>query len=200
MEDQLPELEAILARVRGGDEDAARELVSRLHPLVMKIVRAHLPRRTSEEDLEQEVFARVFERLDRYEARDGIPFEHWVSRLAVRLCLDALRAERRRPELRRADVSEREGEWLDYLLAEGGASPTPPPGEDAAGAARELVDRLLERLPPEDRLVLRWLDLEERSSAEVAAMTGWSGVGVRVRAFRARARLRRVARDLGAEP
>ncbi len=79
-----------LARAREGDEEAARALVERLHPLVMKIVRAHLPRRAAEEDLAQEVFARVFERLDQYEARAGVPFDHWVARLAVRLPLGQL--------------------------------------------------------------------------------------------------------------
>ena len=65
-----PELEA----VRRGDDDAARRLVDRLHPLVMKIVRAHLPARSTEEDLGQEVYSRIFERLPRYEIRPGVPF------------------------------------------------------------------------------------------------------------------------------
>ena len=202
MEAEVPELQSCLARVQLGDEDAARQLVTLLHPLVMKIVRSHLPRRTAEDDLVQEVFARVFQRLDRYEAREGIPFEHWVSRLAVRTCLDALRSERRRPEWRRADLTEREEEWLDFLLDEGAAAPTAGSagGADATTtAARELVELLMERLSAEDRLVLRLLDLEERSAAEVGQLTGWSSVGVRVRAFRARGRLRHVAKELRLE-
>lgn len=177
-----------LERVRLGDEDAAAALVSHLHPLVMKIVRAHLPARQTEDDLAQEIYGRLFERLDRYEARAGIPFEHWVSRLAVRTCLDILRAERRRPEVRPPDLGEGEGEWLDYLVGVDSEAP-----EAGASEAREIVDRLLSGLGPEDRLVISWLDLEEKSVAEVRALTGWSAVGVRVRAFRARARLRRLA-------
>ncbi len=177
-----------LERVRRGDEDAANELVRRLHPLVMKIVRAHIALRQTEDDLAQEVFGRIFERLGRYEARDGVPFEHWVSRLAVRTCLDILRAERRRPEVRPPDLGDGEGEWLDYLVGTRDRSP-----ETDASDARELVERLLGGLLPDDRLVISLLDLEEKSVAEVRALTGWSAVGVRVRAFRARGRLRKLA-------
>ena len=185
-----PELEA----VRRGDDDAAGRLVTRLHPLVMKIVRSHLPARVAEEDLAQDVFSHIFERLPRYEVRPGVPFEHWVSRLAARTCLDALRSERRRPEVRVADLPEAEAEWLDYLVSDTGE----PPATDAADA-RELVERLLGLLPAADRLVLSLLDLDERSVAEVSALTGWTNVGVRVRAFRARNRLRKVATELKLE-
>jgi len=191
MHEAPTEFESELKRVQAGDETAARAMVMRLNPLVMKIVRAHLPRRMAVEDLAQEIFARLFERLSRYESRTGIPFEHWVSRLAVRTCLDALRSERRRPEVRVSDLSEGEGEWLDFLVSGGIEAPS-----NDANDARDMVDRLLELLSPEDRLLITWMDLEEKSAAAVSAMTGWSRVGVRVRAFRARARLRKAAETL----
>src|SRR6187431_2381629 len=108
------DLPSCLARVRAGDDEAARELVEHLYPKVIRIVRSHLPRRMAEEDLAQEVFLKMFVRLDQYEARDGKPFDHWLARLAVRTCLDALRAERRRPEWRVSELSEGERAWLDY--------------------------------------------------------------------------------------
>lgn len=195
MDASLSEPDEPVTRAREGDEDAARELVERLNPLVMKIVRAHRTRRTAEEDLAQDVFARMFERLDQYEPRAGVPFEHWVARLAVRTCLDAGRAERRRPELRWSDLSEAEAGWLETLADDG----RDPAAGAAASSARELVERLLEQLGPEDRLAIRLLDVEEKSVAEVSQWTGWSAVGVRVRAFRARQRLRRIARELNLE-
>ncbi|HEY2122550.1 MAG TPA: sigma factor, partial [Chthoniobacterales bacterium] len=57
------ELSQLIARVRNSDEKAARELVERLYPAVLKIARNHLPRRESEEDLCQEVFLKIFARL-----------------------------------------------------------------------------------------------------------------------------------------
>jgi len=188
------DLEECLDRARQQDADAARALVEELYPLVIRIVRSHLPRRTAEEDLAQETFVKLFARLDQYQARPGIPFEHWVSRLTLRTCLDALRAEQRRPELRWSDLSEEQSVWLEFMV--GDETPAPDAG---AGSARELIERLLSELPAEDRLVIHLLDLEERSVKEIAQLTGWSATLVKVRAFRARRKLRRIAENFKSE-
>lgn len=177
-----------LPGARAGEADASRALVEALYPQVIRIVRSHRPVRLAEEDLAQEIFVKLFGRLDRYEEQAGVPFEHWVSRLAVRTCLDALRAERRRPELRCSDLAEDENRWLEYLLTETAAVPD---GPDFSAA--ELVERMLAQLSAEDRLVIRLLDLEQKSVAEISQLTGWSRPAVKVRAFRARHRLRKVA-------
>jgi len=178
---------ACLARIARQDQDASRELVEHCQALVWKLVRAHRSRSIPDEDLAQEVFLKLFSRLDRYEPRDGIPFEHWLSRLAVRTCLDALRTERRRPQPADPPLSDAAGEWLETLRRDDASPPI-----DEVLAARELVDALLARLPPKDRLVLTLLDMEERSVAEVSAITAWSRTLVKVRAFRARRWLRAV--------
>lgn len=188
------DLTAYRERAMAGDDEAARLLVEALYPQVLRIVRGHLPARTAEEDLVQDIFLRVFTRLDRYRERDGVPFEHWVSRLAVRVCLDRLRSERRRPELRWSDLPEEQQAWLDHLAHD---TAVPDPGDP--GSVRELLERLLAQLPAEDRLVLTWLDLEGKSVKEIALIAGWSGVRVKVRAFRARAKLRRLVESFRKE-
>lgn len=180
-----------LQRVRAGDMASAHALIGHLHPLVRRMVRNHLPRRGSEEDLMQDVFLKLLQKLDSYEEREGIPFEHWVSRLTVRTCLDALRAEKARPEWRMADLSDGETEWLDYLLNRQATAPS-----DHAADAGAVVTRLLALLSPPDRLVLTLLDLEERSTQEIAQMTGWTRPMVKMRAMRARHKLRLIAREL----
>src|SRR6202045_2998085 len=102
------DMQACLERGRQRDDDAARALFHHLYPLVIKVVRSHLPRRMSEEDLTQTVFMKVFANLDQYSAK--APLEHWVSRIAVNTCIKALRAEKVRPELRWADLSKEEVE------------------------------------------------------------------------------------------
>jgi RNA polymerase sigma-70 factor (ECF subfamily) len=184
----------LIERVRRGDADAARRLVERCHPLVARLVRAHRSRTLDEDDLAQEVYLKMFARLDRYQPRAGVPFEHWLSRLAVRTCLDALRAEARRPLSRTVNLSPEAAVWLGALQGR-----TPPPVDDVL-AARELVEELMSRLSPTDRLVLTLLDVEGRSSGEVARLVGWSATLVRVRAFRARRRLRAIARQLDVAP
>ena len=173
-----------LGRVRRGDEDAARLLIQHLYPLVIKLVRSHLPRRTSEEDLAQTVFMKMFANLGQYSGT--VPLEHWVSRIAVNTCLNQLRAEKVRPELRYADLTDDESDVLD-LLAHSGEELHPAKGM----ASRELLDKMLERLNPEDRLVVRLLHVEEHSVAEVRKLTGWNTSLIKVRAFRARHKLRK---------
>ncbi len=181
-----------LAEVRIGDTAAARRLIAHLYPLVRRIVRNHLPKREEEEDLAQEVFLKIFQRLDQFQERRGIAFEHWVARVAVRTCLDKLRAERRRPELRWADLSDTDRRALEWLHS----SEEETTGNLSAAEARIIIQRLLAALPPEDRLVLTLLDLEQRSTLEISQETGWSRPAVKMKALRARHRLRQLARRL----
>ena len=188
-DDQSFDLAGCLDRVRKRDQVAARELVEHLHPLVIRIARAHLPRRVAEEDLAQEIFLKMFTRIDQYQG--AVPFTHWVSRIAVTTCIDHLRAQKRRPELRWADLSERETQVLDTAVSnENDVSP------DDAVEARELVHKLLDRLNPQDRLVIQYLELDQKTIAEISALTGWNQTLVKVRAFRARRKLQRFYREL----
>jgi RNA polymerase sigma factor (sigma-70 family) len=189
MADAGLDVAACLERVRRRDEDAGRQLVEHLYPLVIKIVRSHLPWRMDEADLAQDVFLKIFANLGQY--RGAVPLEHWVSRVAVTTCFDRLRAQKRRPELRMADLSEAEAEMIEAVTA---SESEPHPSQGLA--AREIVGRLLEALGPEDRLVINLLDLEQRSVAEIAKLTGWSQTLVKVRAFRARHKMRKQLAEL----
>jgi len=181
-----------VARVRDGDEAAASELYDRLHPLVLRIVRAHRPRRVAEEDLVQAVFMKIFTKLDQY---SGVaPFEHWVSRVAVNTCIKQLERERVRPEWRWSDLSEGEEQVVRVLATTRAEVPA-----EQRLAASELVGRLMERLSASDRLVVALLHLEGRSVAEVREATGWSAAAVKVRAFRARQRMKRELQALMGE-
>lgn len=189
MADEAFDLVGCLERVRQRDQIAARDLVEHLYPLVIRIVRSHLPRRVAEEDLAQEIFLKMFTRLDQYQG--NVPFPHWVSRIAVTTCIDALRAQKRRPEFRWADLSETEAEVLDNVLADTSAD-----APSDAMAARELVQKLLAQLSPADRTVIQLLDLEQKSVAEISSLTGWGQSMIKVRAFRARRKLQKLFQEL----
>ena len=183
------DLAGCLEQVRRRDQIAARELVEHLYPLVIRIIRSHLPRRVAEEDLAQEVFLKMFSRLDQYQG--AVPFPHWVSRIAVTTCIDQLRAQKRRPEFRWADLSESEAEVLDAVMT----NENDVSSNDAL-AAHELVHKLIEQLKPDDQLVIRLLDLEQKSIAEIAKLTGWNQTLIKVRAFRARRKLQKLFEEL----
>ena len=189
MADESFDLPGCLERVRRRDQTAARQLVEHLYPLVIRIVRSHLPRRVAEEDLAQDIFLKMFTRLGQYQG--NVPFPHWVSRIAVTTCIDQLRAQKRRPEFRWADLSENEADMLDHVLTDEREA---TPGD--ALAARELVHKLLDELKPDDRLVIQLLDLEQKTIAEISAQTGWNQTLVKVRAFRARRKLQKLFQEL----
>lgn len=182
-DDEIFDLCGCLERVRLADQRAARELVEHLHPMVVRIVRARLPRRVAEEDLTQEIFLKMFTRIHQYQG--NVPFPHWVSRIAVTTCIDHLRAQQRRPEFRWADLSENEADMLDSVLTNENEV-----GVGDALAAHELVHKLLNQLKPDDRLVLQLLDLEQKTLLEIKDFTGWSVTLIKVRAFRARRKLK----------
>ena len=188
MEMEPPDLASLVERVRDGEEDACRIFMEVLYPTVIRIVRSHLPVRQSEEDLAQEVFVRVFKRIDQYQARPGIPVTHWVCRVATTTCLDALRSERRRPELRWADLSEEQSDWLEYMVTDEEQAP-----QHSSCDTGEFMKKMLSQLSVDDRLVLQLLYMEDRSVKEISERTGWSIPGVKVRAFRARRHLKKIA-------
>lgn len=178
--------DALLLKARKGDDDAAREIFRALYPGVRRIVRNHLPPRQSEEELCQMVFVKVFSKLDQYSGR--VPISHWVSRIAVNTCLNELKKQSRRPEIRETDLGDG-----DIALIARLEDPAWRSEEDAA-VARELVERLFALLAPADRLVLSLLYLEGRTVAEISESTGFSQVGVKVRAHRARLKLQQALR------
>jgi RNA polymerase sigma-70 factor, ECF subfamily len=165
------------------DDDAARKLVRKLYPLVAKLVRAHRPRRTPEEDLCQMIFIKLFQKLPQFSGK--VPLEHWVSRIAINTCLNQIASERVRPELRHADLSEEQQAVVDNLACS--AEELAP---DRRFASRQLVEHLLAVLKPAERLVIDMLYLQGRSVEEIRQATGWSSSLIKVRAFRARQKMK----------
>jgi len=165
------------------DDEAARALVRQLYPLVAKLVRAHRPRRTAEEDLCQMIFTKVFQKLSQFSGK--VPLEHWVSRIAVNTCLNQIESEKIRPEFRHADLSEEEQAVVENL-----ATSSSELAPDQRFASRELVEHLLAALKPVERLAIDLLYLQGRSVEEIRKITGWSAALVKVRAYRARQKMK----------
>jgi RNA polymerase sigma-70 factor (ECF subfamily) len=178
------EVTECLARAREGDEKAVLEIFHFMYPHVAKLVQANLPVRESAEDLIQQVCVKVTTHLHQFSGK--VPFLNWVSRIAVNTCLNQIRHEKRRPEVRLADLSEDEAAVVEHLAA----SPAELNASDQF-ASRELVEKLLAGLKPQDRLLMRLMYLEGRKLEDIAALTGWNSTVIKVRAFRARAQLRK---------
>jgi RNA polymerase sigma-70 factor (ECF subfamily) len=182
----------VVAAVLREDENAARELVRVLYPLVAKLVRAHRPVRSAEEDLCQMIFIKVLQKLSQFSGK--VPLEHWVSRIAVNTCINQIQSEKARPELREADLSEEQVAVINNLAATTGEL-----APDESFASRQLVEHLMTALKPAERLVIDLLYLQQRSVAEIRRITGWSGALVKVRAFRARAKMKQLLSNMTAQ-
>ena len=174
------------------DDEAARELVRRLYPLVARIVRGHRPRRIAEEDICQMIFIKVFQKLPQFSGK--VPLEHWVSRVAVNTCLNQIESEKVRPEVRHADLSLEEQAVVENL-----ASSTNELAPDQRFASRQLVEHLLAGLKPVERLAIDLLYLQGHSVEEIRKITGWSAALVKVRAFRARRKMKQQLAKISAK-
>ena len=128
---------------------------------------------------------KVFARLEQF--RGQVPFEHWVSRVTVSTCIDRLRAQRRRPSVRWSDLTEQEQAMLEKISAEDCSE-----DRQQETLAWEILQKLLDALAPAERMLVTLLELEQKSIAEVCAVTGWNSGVVRIRAFRARQKLKKL--------
>ena len=175
---------------RAGDESAFAEIVRRYSPRVFKVASRFFRQRSLVEEAAQEVFLKAFTQLGSYEGRGSM--EGWLTRIATNTCLNTLRG--RRPELTVSDLTEDENNWLDDKLSE--VATELHRSAERKLVAADLADRVLGILSPEDRLAVMLIDGEDASIKEVAEMTGWSESKVKVRAFRARRKIREAIEKL----
>jgi RNA polymerase sigma-70 factor (ECF subfamily) len=168
-----PTDERLIQSTLAGDEEAFAELVRRHKGKVFGIAARFARNDHDLDDITQEIFVKAYRNLEKF--RGDAPFEHWVSRIAVRTCYDFLRKTRR-------DQGNVPLEEVEVAV------------QDNTGARRanEVLQWALARLSADERLVITLLELEEKSVRETAALTGWSEANVKVRAFRARQALKKV--------
>lgn len=175
----------LVARILRGDQRAFEILVQRYSPLVFRVVRGVLARSADVEDIAQEVFLRAYRSLGQIEA--GSRLAPWLVRIAVNLCYDHLRRLRRRGERSFSELGPQEARVVDTLLHD----------EAALHAVdrlflREVAEKLVGQLAPQDRAVLLLKEREGMDTREVARVLGCSETAVRLRLFRARRALRKL--------
>jgi RNA polymerase sigma-70 factor (ECF subfamily) len=173
----------LISAVLRGDASSFEPLVAKYSPRVFATARRYARLEDEVQDIVQEVWFKAYQKLSSY--RGEAPFEHWLMRLTVRTCYDFLRKHQRNRESAFSDISEPESDWLERFVAQGDSP-------DDADAARLLIKRVMDKLSPQSRLVIMLLEIEDRSVKEISAMTGWSVALVKVRAFRARAEMRKI--------
>ncbi|HUX67106.1 MAG TPA: sigma-70 family RNA polymerase sigma factor [Terriglobales bacterium] len=172
---------ALMRRCQGRDPSAFEELVKRFQPRVASVIRGILRNSNDCDDIAQQVFAKVYFGLDRFNYQSAVAT--WIYKIAVNECYDYLRKQKVRKATILADLSEEESarvENLDVLAHAGIAGP------ERQLEMRELANKLLARLDSEDRVLLVLKEIEGYSVREVAQILSLNENTVKVRLFRAR--------------
>jgi RNA polymerase sigma-70 factor (ECF subfamily) len=182
--EEMPDAE-LAKRSCDGDEYAFAEIVRRYTPRVFLFVSKFFRGQSIIEEVAQEVFLRIFTQLKTFANRGS--FEGWLTRITVNTCINQLRESKRETELTFSALTQQEAEWVERKLDNFATNYS---SEEDRIIALNLVNRVLETMSAEDRIVLTLIDAEGCSIREVAELTGWKESKVKIKAFRARRRMR----------
>ncbi len=170
-------------RAQAGDMDAFDDIVAKHQSAMTALLHRFAPNRADLEDMVQETFVRAWRALGGWQPAK--PFVHWLKRIAVRVGLDFCRKRQRTPFARLSEPGGSGGDPLDSIAASESSE------ESVLHAADEALF-ILSRLPPDDRALLTLLHMNEMPLAEIAGHFGWSLAKAKIKAFRARQRLRTI--------
>jgi RNA polymerase sigma-70 factor (ECF subfamily) len=171
--------------VLAGDERAFERIFERYKRHVA-ITAGRYVSKDQVEEIIQICFVKAYFELKSFRGNFDFSLASWLGRIAVNACLDLLRREKRKPASLICDLSDNEKDVLGRHLQRNERD------AEELLLQRDLADKLLSHLEPDDRSLLQMLYAEEMTVAEVADITGWSRPRVKVRAFRARRALRKV--------
>lgn len=172
--------EAVLERIRNGASEDFGEIILRHQSRIYSILYRYERDAQRLEDLAQETFIKAWRALDQFDNR--APFEHWLSKIAVRTALDHLRREKKHKQA--VGLPELGEDALEWLRA------GDEKNELDSRSAAEILRMAMRALSPTDQMIITMQELEGRSVKEIAVLLGISGVAVRVRALRARTKLK----------
>ncbi len=173
-----------IKRAQLGEPEAFGPLVQKYQQRVFSLV-YHLVRRRDEvEDLAQEIFIKAFRAIGSYNFQSS--FVTWLSRIATNHCYDYLRHER----ASRVSFYWQMGEESQQELeANAQSQPEDALNHEEQLALKDLVDKLLERAPENDRKILLLKELQDYSVEEIAEILNLKPTTVKVRLHRARKRM-----------
>jgi RNA polymerase sigma-70 factor, ECF subfamily len=178
----MPVEAKLIERAREGDDAAFNEIVLASRRRVMGTIARLIGRREDVEDVAQQVFLRLYMSLDQLRTPDV--FDPWLYRLTVNAAYDYLRRQRRRNEMRMADLPEQVVTSAD--AAAGGARLAE---ETRRAKTREMVQGLLAAVSEADRTLLILKEVEGLTLKELERIYHVKENALKVRLFRARQRV-----------
>ena len=179
-------IELILA----GDESAFEKLFDRYKRFVARVAGHYFHRPEQIDEVIQVCFTKAYFEFKNFRGAHDFSLASWLGKITANTCLDVLRNQRLKPENFISELSDSE---RNDLLA---SQPYKHHNAEDGIVTRDLAEKLLSRLQPEDRSVMLMLYLEGMSVAETADIMGWSLSKTKVRAWRARNTLRSILKKI----
>ncbi|HMA84857.1 MAG TPA: RNA polymerase sigma factor [Desulfosalsimonadaceae bacterium] len=177
----------IVRRVLAGDVNAFEKLVTRYQAYVFSIVRKHVPLENVEA-VAHDIFVRAYRSLPGYGQQSE--FAKWLAGISVRTCAGFWRERYRRREVPVSRLGDAHRQWLDTIMADESVQKFQRDGRQQE--AREILERALSQMGAQERMVLSLIHFEGCSVKEAAALMGVSAANVKIRAFRARKKLKKL--------
>jgi RNA polymerase sigma-70 factor (ECF subfamily) len=174
--------------VRGsqqGDPEAFRLLMERYQGKVFSIAYALVRQRQDVEDIAQQVFTKVYFSIAQFDFRSA--FLTWLYRITVNECYDYLRKQRANRTICVSEMTEDEQRQFTNHPA-GDVLP------DRQAELAQTTALLLRKLPEEERLLLLLREVEGYSIHDLSRLFAWNENTVKVKLFRARQRLVKIAK------
>jgi RNA polymerase sigma-70 factor (ECF subfamily) len=183
---------ALVRRAQRGEQEAFREIVQRYQGKVFSIIHGILRNRNDAEDIDQQVFTKIYFSLGKFDFRSALVT--WIYKITVNECYDYLRKQKVRKLTFESDLSEDDLRRIDNTED---VRRNPAADVDRQTELREIVVRLLDRLSAEERQLLILKEVEGYPVEELAHMLSMNENTVKVKLFRARQKLVKVAKKTG---
>ena len=172
----------LIARAVSGDETAVRIIIQRHNRRLYRIARGVLRDEVEAEDAVQDAYIHAFSALPKFRGHSSLAT--WLSRIVLNEALQRARRQRRDAAVREMDVSEMSEAQIIHFPLSGSA--TDPERIAAQRQLCRLLEREIDNLPQNFRLVLMARVIEEMSIEETAELLGLAPATVKTRLHRAR--------------
>lgn len=177
----------LVKSVLAGDESAFVVIFEKHKRAVAILAGRFFSRPEQTEEIIQISFANAYLSLKNFRGQHDKSFVSWLLQITNNACLDALRRQKRQREDLLCELTDEEDKFLNELMADKNNLDA-----ETEIITKDLAQKLMSRLEPEEQMVLRLLHAAEMSAPEISALTGWSQSKIKVKAHRARKTLRKV--------
>jgi RNA polymerase sigma-70 factor (ECF subfamily) len=172
--------EMLVAAVVAGDERSFSEIFDRYKRHVTRVVARFFSDRSDVEEYAQQSFTKAYFSLKNYRGGEEKSLPAWLSRIAVNVCYDEFRRRKRKGETTFTDLSDEETSFVETIVDDKARS------EEDRLIAKQLADKVLGSLDPEDRIAVQLVYSEDLSLAEAAEIIGMTTSNLKSRLFRCR--------------